>query len=404
MSGGTGLADVVEIQIVGRGGDDLLVNRTELNSRIDGGFGNDVIVGGTGNDRALLGGPGDDLLEGDFGVNEAVNPGAGGNDLIAGGDGNDTLVGKGGNDVLLGEDGEDHLFGGADRDRLFGGEGIDQIFGDGGNDLAFGQGGNDFLSGGFGNDVLNGGEGDDNILPGAGNDLLNGQEGNDFLQSNSGDLGGTNILVGGVGNDRYRFFGQANFGGIDIVQERSAEGNDTLVVDVAGNYVTDQFGITILSYGPNPNGFQRNVLAVDQGGNPLAGNIEFIRGAQEIPVLSFPFLTPNSPLFSFIATDDVGINVSRSTGVLSFVRVVYQDSNSQIRVASIGDLPPFTVSQLYDDTYRFGYSLADFVASFGVNPLNRPTILSVSGVIQGGEIFDNHGNANLQTGFTFGDF
>ena len=69
-----------------------------------------------------------------------------------------------------------------------------------------------------------------------------------------------------------------------------------------------------------------------------------------------------------------------------------------------GDLTPVTVSQLYDDTYRFGYSLADFVASFGVNPLNRPTILSVSGVIQGGEIFDNHGNANLQTGFTFGDF
>ena len=394
MSGGTGLADVVEIQIVGRGGDDLLVNRTELNSRIDGGFGNDVIVGGTGNDRALLGGPGDDLLEGDFGVNEAVNPGAGGNDLIAGGDGNDTLVGKGGNDVLLGEDGEDHLFGGADRDRLFGGEGIDQIFGDGGNDLAFGQGGDDFLSGGFGNDVLNGGEGDDNILPGAGNDLLNGQEGNDFLQSNSGDLGGTNILVGGVGNDRYRFFGQSNFAGVDIVQERSAEGNDTLVVDVAGNYVTDQFGITILSYGPNATGFQRNVLAVDQGGNPLAGNIENIRGPQEIPALSL-FWSQGSTGFTINVTDEVGINVSRSTAILSFVQISYQTSQGQ-RVANLGNLSPLQVTQIDATTYRFSYNVSDALPGIGNIPPGGISVTSILVNIGEDQIFDTHGNANVE--------
>jgi len=400
---GSALADVVEIQIVGRAGDDLLVNQTELNSRIDGGFGDDTIVGGTGNDRALLGGPGNDLIEGDFGINEAVTPGAGGNDLIAGGDGEDTLVGKGGNDVLLGEDGDDLLLGGADRDRLFGGEGTDQISGDGGDDLAFGGEGDDFLSGGFGNDVLNGGVGNDNILPGAGNDLLNGQEGNDFLQSNSGDLGGTNVLVGGVGNDRYRFFGQSNFGGTDIVQERSAEGNDTLIVEVAGAYVSDQFGVNILSYGPIPGGFLRNVFAVDQGGNPLAGNIEFIQGAQEIPDLSFPFLTPGSAQFSFIATDEVGISLNRSAGILTNVRVGLLNPNGTLTLVMLDDLAPVTVTQLDADTYRFGYNITQEVfGSPPFNPLTRPTISFVTAELEEGQVTDNHGNENLRTGFTFG--
>lgn len=63
----------------GQGGDDVLVNDTNLRTVARGGSGEDVLLGGGGND-VLTGGPGDDVM--------------------AGGGGNDVLLGGGGNDVL----------------------------------------------------------------------------------------------------------------------------------------------------------------------------------------------------------------------------------------------------------------------------------------------------------------
>lgn len=63
----------------GQGGDDVLVNDTNLRTVARGGSGEDVLLGGGGND-VLTGGPGDDVL--------------------AGGGGNDVLLGGGGNNVL----------------------------------------------------------------------------------------------------------------------------------------------------------------------------------------------------------------------------------------------------------------------------------------------------------------
>jgi Ca2+-binding RTX toxin-like protein len=63
----------------GQGGDDVLVNDTNLRTVARGGSGDDVLLGGGGND-VLSGGPGDDVLAG-----------GGGNDVLLGGSGNDVL-------------------------------------------------------------------------------------------------------------------------------------------------------------------------------------------------------------------------------------------------------------------------------------------------------------------------
>jgi Ca2+-binding RTX toxin-like protein len=122
-------ADVTEIQVRLRGGNDILFttsNVTELMT-IDGGSGNDLLVGG------------------------------GGRSLILGGSGNDSLYGNAGDDVLLGGSGNDDLMGGTGNDVLVGGTGNDNLCGGLGRDLIIGSDGNDSLQGGGDDDILIGG-------------------------------------------------------------------------------------------------------------------------------------------------------------------------------------------------------------------------------------------------------
>lgn len=86
-------------------------------------------------------GPGNDatLLYGDFfdQYDPSLYPvltggaGAGGDDVIFGGDGDDVISGGGGDDQLFGGAGDDFIVGGPGQDQLFGGDGNDLLIGDG---------------------------------------------------------------------------------------------------------------------------------------------------------------------------------------------------------------------------------------------------------------------------------
>jgi Ca2+-binding RTX toxin-like protein len=87
------LADVTEIRIWGRDGNDTITinSNVSVNATIDAGGGNDMVSGGSGHD------------------------------LIFGGDGGDLIFGNGGNDMVLGGAGTDLVFGGAGHDVLVAG-------------------------------------------------------------------------------------------------------------------------------------------------------------------------------------------------------------------------------------------------------------------------------------------
>ncbi|QDT70045.1 Bifunctional hemolysin/adenylate cyclase precursor [Planctomycetes bacterium MalM25] len=164
---------ITSVHLVGNGGDDQLINRTDIATFAEGGAGNDTLVGGTAADR-LSGGSGNDRLEGR--------------------EGDDTLLGGGGEDSLLGEEGADRLEGGDDDDLLYGDLGDDQLYGEAGNDR---------LDGNAGEDYLNGGDGEDILLGGSENDFLNGEAGDDRLIGHNGN----DTLLGGDGEDT--LFGEA---------------------------------------------------------------------------------------------------------------------------------------------------------------------------------------------------
>jgi Ca2+-binding RTX toxin-like protein len=121
-------ADVTEIQVRTRGGNDVVLTACNVmhEMTIDGGNGNDYLTGG-GGVNLVLGGAGNDTLYGANG--DDVLLGGAGNDDLLGGNGNDVLVGGAGNDILCGGDGRDVIIGGEDHDDLEGGAGEDILIG-----------------------------------------------------------------------------------------------------------------------------------------------------------------------------------------------------------------------------------------------------------------------------------
>ena len=243
----TSAENVDAITIRGFGGNDQIINRTEIPSLLLGGNGNDLLVGGTGED-VIQGGEGNDRLAGDFGFTPQ-NIGTatlGSDDILAGGEGNDVITGIGGDDTINGQEGDDLLIGGAGNDNIFGAQGNDKLAGDGGNDILSGSDGNDQIRGDLGNDVLIGGDGDDTLFGGEGNDRLRGDLGTDVSKGGAGDdvlisIGdaqSSDRLIGGHGDDTYRFEGPGEAGLLeilhggtlahDIIVETSFSGNDTI--------------------------------------------------------------------------------------------------------------------------------------------------------------------------------
>ena len=249
----TSAENVDAIVMKGFGGNDQIINRTELPSQIFGGTGNDLVVGGTGSD-SLFGGTGNDRLVGDFGstpTNISTTT-LGSDDVLAGGDGNDVIMGVGGDDIINGGSGDDNLFGGSGNDQISGAEGIDKLAGDEGADVLSGNDGDDVIRGDNGNDVLLGGRGDDTLYGGEGNDRLRGNLGTDFVNAgrgddtllSSGDAESSDRLIGGHGDDIYHFEGPGEAGLVefihsetlahDTIVETANSGNDTIEYMGAG--------------------------------------------------------------------------------------------------------------------------------------------------------------------------
>ena len=104
--------------------------------------------------------------------------------------------------------------------------------------------------------ILVGTAGDETLVGDGGNDILYGQGGNDILIGGGADVGGTNQLWGGTGNDTASYVGtsgsvyadlaaQAGYvGGVLVDQMNSIEnltggsGNNVLVGDAGGNVLT----------------------------------------------------------------------------------------------------------------------------------------------------------------------
>ncbi len=176
------------------GGEHITIHGTEENDRITGGEGddgiwshggNDVIKGGDGNDTHH-GGPGDDIMSDDFG-----------DDVIHGGSGNDSVNAGLGLDILFGQSGSDFLFHGQDPTTSFAGQGPDFVLGGNAGDVIAGNEDHDWLEGGGGTDLV---------------------QGDNALTFQNDPVGGSEVLIGGLGNDDHDAEG-----GNDIMLNRGVD-------------------------------------------------------------------------------------------------------------------------------------------------------------------------------------
>ena len=127
-------ASVSSLRFVGRAGDDVFTNETNINTIASGNDGNDRITTGGGMDR-LFGNVGDDILTSSGGAN-FIN-GFSGDDIITGGTGADQVFGFDGNDIISTGDGADRVVAGNGNDTISAGAGNDTVFANSGDCLLY---------------------------------------------------------------------------------------------------------------------------------------------------------------------------------------------------------------------------------------------------------------------------
>lgn len=280
-------AEVSSLRFVGRAGDDVFTNQTDLDTIASGNDGNDRITTGNGTDR-IFGNDGNDILSSSGGSN--FFNGWSGNDIITGGtaedrifgfNGNDTISSGLGNDHVVAGNGDDVVTAGSGNDTVFGNSGNDSINGNDGNDLLFGQAGVDEVWGDAGNDRIRGGTENDTLYGGAGADRFDGEGGNDVIHGNDGrDVifggadadtlygdAGEDFLLGGLGDDTIH-------GGAQSDQIRGNEGNDNLYGDSGNDRVAGDAGNDSLD-----GGIGNDVVLGDAGVDSIVGtSSDFVRG------------------------------------------------------------------------------------------------------------------------------
>ena len=233
--------------LTGTSGDDTIYGLAG-NDYIDGGYGYDTMYGGTGDDTYVYLDFAEPIIEyAGEGTDTVVSmaavytlPDNVENLVLAAGSSNSAGTGNGLDNVLTGNDGDNYLTG-AD--------------------------GNDTLIGGIGDDVLDGGDGADSLVGGTGDDVYLVDNASDTVTENSGegtadrvdslitytlganvenlslelgDINGTgntldNGIVGSLGNNILD-------GGSGADTLAGLSGNDTYVVDNAGDVVTENSG------------------------------------------------------------------------------------------------------------------------------------------------------------------
>ncbi len=314
------VADVQQLSIDMRGGDDFLRLRTKANTRnvtapatLLGGDGNDTLRGGLAND-SIDGGAGDDVIDGGSGA-----------DTLRGGTGNDTtdysqrtkpLFIKVDGAANSGEAGENDRL---DTERVIGGSGDDlfMIASDDSGNAFFGGAGNDAVDYAsitsatepvkilLDNKTNDGVHGADNI-----HDDIETVFGTKFADSITGS-NGDNTLVGGDGADTIN--GDLNQTGT------TGPGGDDLIIGGSGDDSLDgNFGVdsVIQSDAPDPT----NVDAHDHVGYSYSA-AEIFLGSIGSPDFFFsqgdPYLGPAQATARGTPGDDV-IIITEHNGVVAF--------------------------------------------------------------------------------------
>jgi Ca2+-binding RTX toxin-like protein len=210
------------------GDDDIYGDDRNLASAASG---RDDIVGGEGEDD-VWGGPGEDVILGDLaeifrdqaslGADpfEApddetplflLEPGAGFDDNLNGGDDADLIYGQGGDDTINGDDGDDDLHGNDGEDIMSGNAGADDMFGDAGDDEMWGDSATP-VAAEDGADTMRGGNDDDTMRGNADGDSIFGDSGDDEIYGDAetpDDANdGSDTARGGPGDDL--IFGNAD--------------------------------------------------------------------------------------------------------------------------------------------------------------------------------------------------
>lgn len=238
---GTGNAS--DNNIIGTTGNNVLTGNNG-NDTIDGNGGTDSLVGGAGDDVYIIDGS-DTLTEGASAGTDTVYSGAtytlltNFENLVLTGTGTINGTGNTVDNIIIGNSGVNTLNGSSGNDTLDGGAGADSLIGGTGNDIFYVDDAGDNLNEGasagtdtvvstvgftlatnFENLTLIGGD----AINGTGNTLANTIIGNSAV----------NTLDGGTGNDTLD--GGA---GADIMIGGTSTGNDTFIVDDAGDIVTE---------------------------------------------------------------------------------------------------------------------------------------------------------------------
>ncbi|MEM6940019.1 MAG: Hint domain-containing protein [Pseudomonadota bacterium] len=220
VTDGTDTIDFSEIeQISGTDqGDKIDAGNATSAVTLEGAGGNDVVLGGDGAD-SIDGGDGNDNLSGDAGA-DTIDGGAGfdyvnygsthSNDLSinlrtgANTDG-DTYInlegaqGGSGADTIIGTDGDESFLSGySGADSIDAGDGDDLIWGDH-NAFSTAGGGADTILAGSGKDTVFGHSGDDLIYGGEGDDSLSGGQGTDTIVLENAS--GSDTIIGGEDGD-----------------------------------------------------------------------------------------------------------------------------------------------------------------------------------------------------------
>jgi Ca2+-binding RTX toxin-like protein len=295
-------------------GNDTLVGGTG-NDVLQGGTGNDGMAGGTGNDTYFLDNASDSVTEGVGEGTDTVNAGftytlaANFENLTLTGTGNFNGTGNADNNSITGNSGDNSLDGVS---------GNDSLFGMGGNDTLFVHSGSEYIDGGNGTDTvrsdvsydLNDATSVENlILLGSGDTVGIGTDDSNVLTGNSGnntldggDVGGTDTMYGGLGNDTYVLYNSG-----DQITEGVGQGTDTVILRNNISYTLsgdlENLTLDFYSYG----GSTAMTATGNSGNNVITDNSSFYTGY-------FGNSTVNNVLIGGDGTDTLVNNVSGSVG------------------------------------------------------------------------------------------
>jgi Ca2+-binding RTX toxin-like protein len=296
------------------GGNDTITAGTD-----NAGATSNIIIGGVGDDLITIG-SGDNVVLGDNGLVHRIGGSIGfgtiadivsvsTSDTTSGTGGNDTIVSNGGTNVILGGVGNDTISAlGGSQNIILGDNGVVNLNNTGNNDIYSTQlslGGNDTITAGTDNagatsNIILGGFGADLITIGSGDNLVLGDNGYisrvagnigfgtianvvqvstlDTTSATGGDdqivsNGGTNVILGGVGNDTISALGGSqniilgdngvvnlnNTGSNDIYSTQlSLGGNDTITAgtdnkNATTNIILGGFGSDLITIGSGDN-------------------------------------------------------------------------------------------------------------------------------------------------------